>query len=1174
MKNVWFCFIFILLYFTASSQYPSKFSTSGMQFHQPAAVCFTENKGQIYDQNFKKRPDILFTGTTEGLSYHLRKNGLSYQLIKVEEWKEERLEHSGKWLKIPSRGTLYRLDVNWIGISSTNSVTEGNVLPGYDNFYQSICPEGINEVSSYQDVYYRELYPHINLHFYGKDNHLKYDWEVKPGGNFKNISFEILGASKIGEGVHGELILNTPIGQIIEDAPLVFQNGRRLAARWVVDSNVISFEIDRYNPSLPLIIDPGVRQWGTYYGYSNVEIDGCAMDSTGNVYVAGVTWNSGGIATSGSHQSSFGSTIQFTTDGFLAKFTDAGVRLWATFYGGDDSDYGFACATDGSGNVFLVGTTTSTSAIATSSAHQTSLAAGQGNTLDAFVAKFNAAGVRQWGTYYGSAYDEQGLSCTVDNLGNLYLAGHIHGNNMTTGTIIATAASHQSTTTNGAGFVAKFNPSGVRAWGTFYGSDFTRILCCAISPSNSIYITGQAPFTATGISTSGTHQSLSGGGNSDAFLAKFNLNGVRAWGTYYGGAGDEDGKCCSIDGNDNAIITGGTTSTMGIASSAAQQTLYIINSSYGSGGSTAYLAKFNAAGSRLWGTYQGDNIAEGVSCSTGANNAVYLLGNTVSNVASLYATSGAHQPNFAGGYGGGLHGDAFLTKYSSTGVLDWSTYYGGSNGDGGYSCTADNFGHIYFAGGTTSTNNIATSNAHQTTISSGGGFLVQFYDCNASSYPVNTTPTNTLGICSGSWAAVSASGAGAIQWFSSPTSTLPIGNGAAYVTPLLATGIYTYYAELNGCGPGYRTAVSVTVNPLPTVSVNSGSICSGTLYTLTPSGASSYTYLNGGPLVNPNSTNSYSIIGTSSTGCTNTVPAVATISVFPNATITAANGTICTGSSFQISHSGAYSYSVTGGSFLVNPTVTTSYSVTGTTLDGCRSNTAVCTVLVHTAVPLLSVSPGTVCSGKQFTFSVSGAFYYSFYPAGPIVNPASTTVYTITGTNSPGTCSATLQSTLVVIPLPILSIINGNSEICYGDQITLTALGANTYSWSSGASAPSIVITPLTTSNYQLTGFLNGCSSVLSTQITVTDCLGIDAHTISLSTISVFPNPGRGLLYIKSSDDFLFSLFDTFGTEVYKVHLAKGLQILNLYDLKQGVYFYFASHKDNEISSGKIVIVN
>ena len=208
-----------------------------------------------------------------------------------------------------------------------------------------------------------------------------------------------------------------------------------------------------------------VRAWGTYYtGTGQVWPNGedrgqaCITDAAGNVYMVGTTNSNSDIATVGAHQTicAGGDTIGgFSgTDAFLVKFNSSGVRQWATYYGGSQDDMGISCAVDASGNVYMIGSTSSTSGIATAGAHETTV-------NDGFLVKFNSSGVRQWGTYF----EGNGNACTTDASGNIYIVGLT---NSTSG--IATAGAHQTVMSgSGDAFLVKFNSSGVKQWGTYFG---------------------------------------------------------------------------------------------------------------------------------------------------------------------------------------------------------------------------------------------------------------------------------------------------------------------------------------------------------------------------------------------------------------------------------------------------------------------------------------------------------------------------------------------------------------------------------------------------------------------------------------------------------------------------------------------------------------------------------
>lgn len=676
---------------------------------------FRENKGQVKDQNWQPRPDVLFSGEANGLAYHLKKDGLHYQLSKVDSWKDETEARSMPGMdkeahKVPDQISMYRVDVSWVGANPFCEIITGEARADYDNFYN--VPDGVEPalfVKSYASITYKNVYDKIDLKFYQTSSgELEYDFIVHPGGDYKKIQLDIQGAT-LSLNENQELALTTPLGTITEGALRVHQEDKNIHASWVLQTaTTVSYQFENFNPTLDLTIDPPVRLWGTYYGGSGWE-DGrsSTIDATGNVYMAGSAGSITAIATSGAHQTTLGGD----TDAFLIKFDDSGTRLWGTYYGGSYYEEGNGIATDATGNVYLAGSTNSTTGIATSGAHQSYI--GGSGYSDAFLVNFDSTGTRQWGTYYGFYFSDQGFGCFTDINGMVYLVGSTYNYNSISNTAIPTTGSHQSTYGGGwmDAFLVKFDAFGNRLWGTYYGGEYEDYgYSCTTDTSGNVYLLGITK-SYNDIATTGTHQ-LNKDADFDAFLVKFDASGSRLWGTYYGGDGsDSAATSCKADASGNVYFAGSTGSSNGIATPGAHQTTPGVS----------YLVKFDASGTRLWGTYYGAG-GNGNSCLVDTLGNVYLAGCTDNN--NAIATSGAHQTTYGGGWK-----DAFLVKFNASGTRIWGTYYGGNDDDWGYSCIADGTGNVFLVGTTWSTAGIASSNGHQTSFGSGiysDAFLVKF----------------------------------------------------------------------------------------------------------------------------------------------------------------------------------------------------------------------------------------------------------------------------------------------------------------------------------------------------------------------------------------------------------------------------------------------------------------
>ena len=179
---------FFVLTLSAKSEpnYPAGFKpkTTGAQpGRSNTGISFTENKGQIHDQNYKPRPDVLFGGESNGLVFRLRNNGISYQLNRIDSWKkrEDPVVMKGHPKNfdtslVPDQSTIYRLDINWLNANTQATIQKGKAYEGYNNYYLESCPNGALKVKSFEDITYQNIYNGIDLKWYQKNGQLKYDY--------------------------------------------------------------------------------------------------------------------------------------------------------------------------------------------------------------------------------------------------------------------------------------------------------------------------------------------------------------------------------------------------------------------------------------------------------------------------------------------------------------------------------------------------------------------------------------------------------------------------------------------------------------------------------------------------------------------------------------------------------------------------------------------------------------------------------------------------------------------------------------------------------------------------------------------------------------------------------------------------------------------------------------
>lgn len=351
--------------------------------------------------------------------------------------------------------------------------------------------------------------------------------------------------------------------------------------------------------------------------------------------------------------------------------------------------------------------------------------------------------------------------------------------------------------------------------------------------------------------------------------------------------------------------------------------------------------------------------------------------------------------------------------------------------------------------------------------------------------PTVTASISTPSICNGNTVMVSAGGAinYAISSYTLETAISPTVSGTYTITG----------SDINAC-TNTATVTLLVINP-PTVGfiASSTSVCAGKSLTLTGTGANTYTWTGGvsnGASFTPTATSSYTVSGSNACGSSSSVANV-TVNTLPTLTVTVSSPSICSGSTVQITASGATAYSVSPATVTVStpfmPSATSAYTVTGASANGCTS-TAVANISVTTTPSVPPVfSPAAICVGQSATLSATGATGYSWTAANfagsnsttVVVNPTVTTTYTLTRNN--GGCVTIQQNTLVVNTLPVLNV-SAPTTICACTGIaTLSATGANTYTWQPAVSfTNSMTVSPCSTTNYTV-GASNAFCSTYST---------------------------------------------------------------------------------------------
>ena len=446
-----------------------------------------------------------------------------------------------------------------------------------------------------------------------------------------------------------------------------------------------------------------------------------------------------------------------------------------------------------------------------------------------------------------------------------------------------------------------------------------------------------------------------------------------------------------------------------------------------------------------------------------------------------------------------------------------------ANGASTYSWTPSV--NLSSAVGTTVTGNPAATESY-TII---GTDLNGCFNNTTSTITVNSLPTitaNNSTICLGQQTAtLTANGATTYSWI--PGTGLSATTGSVVTGTPSATENYTVVGmDANGCINGTITAI--TVNPLPTLTATSATICVGQqTATLTASGATTYSWIPGtglsattGSVVTgtPSASQNYTVAGIDANGCINGTITAITVNPLPTITVSP-DMTVCPLASNTLTASGASSFTWTpniflntnlGANIICTPSITTTYTIDGTSAASC-TNSAVMTIAVANTVvvnALAGATPSTtICPLGSAILSSSGATSYTWTPsltlssangASVTASPATSTTYTVIGSTS--TCTNSAQVVVTLTVNPTLTVTPNPSVICSGNTSVLTANGASNYTWSPSATLSSangavVNANPNTTTVYNITG-----TSPLG-------CLGS-----TTTTVSVIPKPSLNVI--------------------------------------------------------------
>ncbi|MBL7893021.1 MAG: hypothetical protein JNL63_10350 [Bacteroidia bacterium] len=1198
MKNK-YCFAFIAsfiicnLFADNTNTDPQIKARASEWMSQQTPFGFIENKGQMADINGEPAPYVLFKAELPNLDIWVTTTGLTYQFYKLE--KEENLAShlTGNVITSESEALTkvwHRVDmlVKGASIRKENVITEGDITVGKVDYYLSHCPDGVLNVKTYSKVIIKEVYPGIDWVLYtspltnqqkstlplgGGGGGLKHDFIVHPNADPDQIKLIYEGSGKL-KVKSDQIHFKNELGELTEGKLLCYQenNLHPVFSEYIVKetgkeikdgfSYEVGIKINAYEKDKILTIDPQLW-WGTIYGGpANDGMNGVCTDPAGNIFIAGYSQTGGGFPTQNPGGGAwFQGAMPGGIDACILKFSPNGVRLWSTYYGGNNSGEQLYDVAYNGGSIYLVGTTRSTNlpVLALAGAYNQAV---NGGGDDFFILKFNSTTcVRLWATYYGGGGWDSGNSLYVDAAGNLFIIG---GGTNATPLVNPGGGAYFNNTISGSGLfwtgiVAMFNTAGVLTWATEFpgtlnptigpGAGDARVVDITGDNAGNIFIVANSSNLIPPLVNAGTYFQGANAGNTDLVIAKFNSAKALVWCTYYGGSDVDEPNAITTDAGGNIIITGQTKSPNFPAFDPGGGAYY--QATHGSVGSwNAFILKFSNIGTRIWSTYFGTAYSSGIEVTTDQCNNIYVTGIQVQGNMVTQASN----CSYIGTTTTPVGSDCFIAQFSNTNYsLIWSQIFGAPasdthSGAGSWptNIAVDVNGNIVCVGedhspGFTALQNPGGGAYYDASgaISDDESFIVKFIP------PTVTLSTaianNTSGCtCNGSVAATVNCGISLYNYtWSNGNKTLNSTSGTNVISGL-CPGTYTVTVS-TGCNLAL-TASATIIGPAGGVSASISSVnvtCNGgntgSASVTTLGGTPPYTYSWSAPVGQTAATvtglaaGSYTVTITDASGCNSiqlvsvTQPPAITLGFTAQwscsanmgiATVSTANGR----SPYNyLWNNGQNTSSITG----LNPGT---YSVTVTDADGCARTGTLPVIIVSDPMTLSTTSQNINCNlSGSGSVNVSGgtpAYKYSWSDGQvlPSVSGLIAGVYTVTVTDALG-CTKTATITIGGSAPGVSATFSQSptGTVCVGTTVNFTNTGTAagtgiTHNWlvsgnTTSAVAVNYSYTFLVAGTYSVTHYVYSsalnCANTIAGVVKVIDCSA--GPTVTAMSSSICP---------------------------------------------------------------------
>ncbi len=541
-------------------------------------VYFTENKGQWADTVFYKADFPLGQAlvTSRGMIVGTF-SAKAVSAFQAQDERKEKAEHDGKKfnekeVQVPGHGWL----MNFVNHSDKMHI-EGNTKHSdyFNYFIGNDESKYTNTVNSYQEIWYKNVYDNVDVRYYpSQEGTLEYDIVCKPGFEKNNIAIKLDGIDQMNLEKNGKLVLHTSVGDMEFPAPVAYQkiNGAKqsVEAKYVLENNVLRFDLGKYDEAQPLIIDPIALRWATWMTNNSTAANHghCIWvdQSTGYIYVIARVASTGLITVNAIQNAYAGGSGDDNEIGcYIEPSTigGSGTRLWQTYLGGNGEDNPYALEQAANGDLIFTGYTQSTNYPrlgGTQYSGTTIYDAASSSNQKIFITKINTAGTSFISAVIGGNGTDAPFDVRTTPTSDILICGNTQSTNLAT---VFPGSGATNTSGNGQDVLLfKMNNAlTTMDWMKNYGGTGTDGANIMVTDPNNgdIYVAGTTTSSNFPVTSNARNNSLKGA--TDGFIQKLNSTGGTIWSSYFNASGTLSAQilCMEFNATRTSLYFGGLT---------------------------------------------------------------------------------------------------------------------------------------------------------------------------------------------------------------------------------------------------------------------------------------------------------------------------------------------------------------------------------------------------------------------------------------------------------------------------------------------------------------------------------------------------------------------------------------------------------------------------------------